>query len=232
MKNQQGTHNRGGLNNSFKPQLLTSNDGQLYYKQKGGRIVKIKPLNKDFKYPPQSAGNHNNNYKTKKGVSIMKPNGLTYTIKPVIMLSRKQAWSEWLDTMPWNYFITLTTSYEMSLKSARKLFERFHNGLQIPGQENWSFWVGEKFSLRDSYHIHGFLKVSFPWDPELLEMLWDDVSISGGKSSCKKNGRPHHISQFRKRNPKKKAAAYIMKDCGYSVKELSGHDFDIYKGII
>ncbi len=185
-------------------------------------------VNNTFKLPGLTTTNHNINYRTTAGVSIMKTSDIGNDYGPNIMLNRKQVWAEYLETIPWNKFITLTTSYEMTLKSARRLFERFHNDLQIHGQKNWSFWAGEKHKLRDSFHIHGFLMVSAQWCSETLELLWDKVSISQGKSTCIKNGRPHHISQFKKRDPKKKCAWYVMKDCGYTVKELCQHDFDLY----
>lgn len=63
---------------------------------------------------------------------------------------------EYLDTIDWNFFITGTTGYELTLKSARRLAERYHSNLP---PKSLFFWVGESFELKDGYHIHGLIKI-------------------------------------------------------------------------
>ena len=65
-----------------------------------------------------------------------------------------QKLAEYLDTIPWNFFITGSTAYELTLKSTRRLAGRFFNRLP-PG--TWFFWVAEKFEVRDGHHLHGLL---------------------------------------------------------------------------
>ena len=62
---------------------------------------------------------------------------------------------EYLDTISWNFFITGSTSYELTLKSTRRLAERFFH--KLPGGTLF-FWVAERFEARDGHHIHGLLK--------------------------------------------------------------------------
>lgn len=129
---------------------------------------------------------------------------------------RLESYATWLETIKWNKFATFTTPYEMSLRSARRIMERYHGKLKIEGQESWMFWVAEKFKLKDGYHMHALLKVDFPWDNELLWMLWQDVSVYKGQSS------KYNRCDIQNRNFKKKAGSYL---CKYLLKNTS--DFDI-----
>lgn len=70
-----------------------------------------------------------------------------------------QQFTEYLDTIPWNFFMTGTTGYELTLPSARRLAQRYYNNLPTG---SYFFWVGEKFELKDGYHIHGLI-----WIPGL-----------------------------------------------------------------
>jgi len=72
----------------------------------------------------------------------------------------KSEYANWLNSFKWTHFITLTTQYELTLKSSRRLAERFHSKLKQHGFEPILFWVAEKYENKDGYHIHALLKLN------------------------------------------------------------------------
>jgi len=72
----------------------------------------------------------------------------------------KTSYAEWLNSFEWDYFVTLTTHYELTLKSARRLAERWHEKMRKHDFEPILFWVAERFETKDGYHIHGLLKLN------------------------------------------------------------------------
>jgi len=72
----------------------------------------------------------------------------------------KSQYAEWLNTFEWTHFVTLTTPYELTLKSSRRLVERFHAKLKENHYEPIIFWVAEKYENKDGYHLHLLLKLN------------------------------------------------------------------------
>lgn len=138
------------------------------------------------------------------------------------MLNRKDVWSEYIETIPWNFFCTFTSSYELSLKSARRVMEKYHAKMTIAGRDDWMFWVAEKFKLKDGYHLHALIKTSLPWDKESLWLLWQDVSVYSGQVSKRSDGKVFNRCDIQKRNFKKRAGSYM---CKYLTKSVSDFDF-------
>jgi len=62
--------------------------------------------------------------------------------------------AEYLDSQPWDFFMTGSTGKSLSLPSARRLAERYFS--MMPASSKL-FWVAEKFECKDGYHIHGLL---------------------------------------------------------------------------
>lgn len=95
------------------------------------------------------------------------------------------AFAEWLNTMPWGFYCTLTTRYSMSVRSARRAIERFHSNLQKRLGGIRLFWVAEPFDTKYSYHLHALIKVSNPKVKNVIELLkkaWQVVTKGkGGK---------------------------------------------------
>jgi hypothetical protein len=73
------------------------------------------------------------------------------------MNANVQHLTEYLDSLPWDFFITGSTGYTLSLPSARRLAERYHN--MMPAGST-TFFVSEKFECKDGYHIHELLKIN------------------------------------------------------------------------
>lgn len=95
--------------------------------------------------------------------------------------------SEYLGGLPWNYFVTGTTHYELTLKSARRLAGRYINNLP---DGSLFFWVAEKFECKDGYHIHGLIELpesylrDHPKPTWIMCQLWQ---IAVGDKKCIKN---------------------------------------------
>ena len=115
----------------------------------------------------------------------------------------KQDWTDWLESIQWNYFATFTTPYEMTLKSARRIMGNYHQKIVIPGREDWLFWVAEKYELKDGYHLHALIKTEFPWEERSLWDLWQEVSVCKWQSSNRDDGKVFNRADIQKRDLRK-----------------------------
>jgi len=99
----------------------------------------------------------------------------------------KQAYISYLETIGFDYFLTGSTRYELTLKSARRLAERYFEAIKTEGAI--LFWVGEKFEVKDGYHIHGLLKIPNKYgkaDPDnvfLFQRLIDHWQLATGNKA-------------------------------------------------
>lgn len=71
--------------------------------------------------------------------------------------TKVQDLADYLGSLPWDFFMTGSTGYELTLKSARRLAERYSNNLPAGSK---FFWVAEKFECKDGYHIHGLVQLA------------------------------------------------------------------------
>lgn len=132
---------------------------------------------------------------------------------------------DWVSTLPWKHFITLTTGYELTLPSARRLNQRLVDRISsevIPGNPVQLFWVAEKFECKDGYHTHGLLNYpedAFPSHCFPAEVLDESFQIVSG---ARKNGYKKFHCNFSKYDPKKAAARYCSK---YLLKRCADWDF-------
>lgn len=65
--------------------------------------------------------------------------------------------AEFLNTMNWDYYATLTTSYEQTMKSARRSMHRLHDKLNLSGATTM-FFACEPYDVKDGYHVHALIK--------------------------------------------------------------------------
>lgn len=86
----------------------------------------------------------------------------TYTCTSGIHKTQKKwkHWADWINTMDWNYYCTFTTRYPLSLKSARRLMERFYSFIKKSNNKVKLFWVAEPFDLNVGYHLHALIDIS------------------------------------------------------------------------
>ena len=70
------------------------------------------------------------------------------------------AYANWLNSQGWTHFVTLTTPYTLTLNSARRLIDRFHTKLKEQNFEPITFYVCERFEVKDGYHLHALMKLN------------------------------------------------------------------------
>jgi hypothetical protein len=69
------------------------------------------------------------------------------------------AYGDFLESQCYSHFVTITTRYSLTLKSARNLAERFGNQLNYDGIVAEMFWVAESFDTKEGNHIHALVKL-------------------------------------------------------------------------
>ena len=96
-------------------------------------------------------------------------------------------WGNFLNTIPWTYYCTLTTPDSMTVNSARRKIEKLHTVLCNKfNLENEMFWVAEPFDTKESYHLHALVKFQIGMSKESktsLNKAWQSVC---GKKDTKK----------------------------------------------
>ena len=85
------------------------------------------------------------------------------TAKVLKARSLASSLGSWMNGMEWSFFVTLTTPYELSLPSGRRLVERTHSQwgtlLVADGEGIRTMWVAERNELRDGHHLHLLLSL-------------------------------------------------------------------------
>lgn len=135
-------------------------------------------------------------------------------------------YANWLNSYQWDYFCTLTTRYELTVKSARRAGEGFYNHLNVIDNGNNPerkrcrfFWGAEPFEVKDGYHIHGLLKVHDDmWFTDIVH-TWQYVT--GNKLMNKAKWNRVDLQKF---DPKRGAGFYCSK---YILKGLSDWDLHV-----
>jgi len=138
----------------------------------------------------------------------------------------KQGYIDWLGGLEWDFFMTGTTRYDLSLKSARRLAERYFKFIKQPG--DLMFWVAEKFEVKDGHHIHTLLRHTAEDQAEYVRLinLWQCAT---GNKALNIDGQGINWDKtkwnrvdLQRYDPKRGAAGYVSK---YVFK--ANADFDI-----
>lgn len=162
----------------------------------------------------------------------MKASPASKVLNPSQKLAK--AYGDWLNTMPWTFFVTMTAPYPngLSLPAARRLAERTHKGLKALADGNCTmFFVMERNQLRDGHHMHALLHMPERFhQPHLYSGIIDTYQAmvgaklernDGGKLTWSGRGRID-VQRFDKR---KNAAGYCLK---YMMKARNGPaDYDL-----
>lgn len=84
--------------------------------------------------------------------------------------------------MDWTFFATLTTPYQMTLKSARRLAERTHTSWsRLAAGDCTMLWVAERNELRDGHHLHALIRVPDAFrQPHLHAALCEAYQVQTG----------------------------------------------------
>jgi hypothetical protein len=124
-----------------------------------------------------------------------------------------EAIGDWLRHQEWSHFVTFTTGYTLTSKSARRAMHRIHNSFdkQAPCT---MFWASEPFDLKDGCHTHALVKVHSEMTFKTIHDLWQKAS--GGTA---KNKNRIDIQVY---NSELGAGHYLSK---YITKTLSDYDY-------
>jgi hypothetical protein len=131
-------------------------------------------------------------------------------------LKNYEAYQAYLTSIPWDFFCTLSTDYELTPKSARRLMDRYCERLKqtIYNNENGflCFWVAEKFKAKDGCHIHTLIK-----QPQILNLVgsWELDNTFQIVSGAKKQNK-YFRTDIEKYEPKLMGARYFAKDLKYN----------------
>src|SRR6202012_2871563 len=105
-----------------------------------------------------------------------------HILVPLVYLQMNKVtikYGEWLNSMPWGFYCTLTTRYSMSVRAARRTAERLFSHLQKNVGNVRLFWVAEPFDTKYSYHLHALIFFAPPIlsnSIELIRKAWQVVS--------------------------------------------------------
>lgn len=124
----------------------------------------------------------------------------------------QQEMAQFIDSYDWNYYATLTTSYEQTMPSARRLAHRMHDRAN-QSFETTMFFACEPYDVKDGYHIHALIKTEMDYR-SLIECY--QVTSAG-----KKIGK-HQRIDLQKYQRGMGGAMYCAK---YITKKLSDWDF-------
>lgn len=133
---------------------------------------------------------------------------------------KPEQFANWIDTatdhkgqlIDWQWWMTLTTGYSMSMGGARRAMNRFYTQLEDPGA--CFLWVAEPFDTKEGFHTHALAKTLKDFNG--ITKAWQIAS--GGKGQ-----EVWHRIDLKRFNPTLGGSHYIGKYVG---KRLS--DFDIY----
>lgn len=132
--------------------------------------------------------------------------------------------STWVKSQNWDYFLTLTTAYESTPKSMRRLAERWHGCTKNISVQNSApfFWVMEKHQHR-GYHLHGLINVygrkSSDAFPDTSHLVWTELRNSYVRMAGKESWHRNHIVPY---NSNGGAEEYCVK---YLTKNLQDWDY-------
>lgn len=96
--------------------------------------------------------------------------------------SFRDAVVDWIGGQDWTFFATLTTPYQMSLRSARRLAERTHRSWDRMANGHCTMlWVAEKNELRDGHHLHALVRVPDEFHaPHLHKAMCEAYQVQAG----------------------------------------------------
>lgn len=164
--------------------------------------------------------------------------------------TQQETFGTWLKTFDWSHWATLTTNYELTLKSARRIAVGLHKEFSRAGDSK-IFFAAEPYDLKEGYHLHCLIKIPdilntrnivetyqhvsgnrqlkrTPKANKELEKVFDSNNKqisqgldSGGFQVFQGKNMWNRI-QLEKYNPKLGAGHYLAK---YITKDLSDYDF-------
>jgi hypothetical protein len=147
----------------------------------------------------------------------------------------QQIYVEWLDTLEWSFFATLTTKFELTPKSARRAVERYFKIISRLSKGCCKlFYVTEPFELKDGMHLHCLIHLPKQFhDPIFYQKLIDAWQMAVGTYNRVKNEhdlweeQPQSRIDLRRYKVERGAPGYLSK---YLMKNNCDYDILTNKG--
>lgn len=142
----------------------------------------------------------------------------------------QEVFGDWLNGFEWNYWTTLTTPHEMTLKSARLYAQKFSKKVKELDKFSTFFWAAEPHDVKDGNHIHMLIKANDFVD---YKYMFDSWQIASGAAYRKPINEIYNTKEYTRSEPLKArchferynkkigAGAYCAK---YISKNLSDYD--------
>ena len=100
-------------------------------------------------------------------------------VKPAI----PAAYATWLNSLPWGFYCTFTTRYQMSIHSARRSMDRLQSLLECQYLEKPTiFWAAEPFDTKYGCHLHALIEIKSKTKKTIIHIkdAWQIVSKGKG----------------------------------------------------
>ena len=114
-----------------------------------------------------------------------------------LLFAARRAWGDWLASFTWNYFVTLTFSYEPSSEFAICEFRRWIRRLEQRAQHGFTWFCATERGGGDLLHFHVLLSGLSRLSPTAIKAAW-------------RSGRAHIVAY----DQSKRATQYITKGLG------------------
>lgn len=154
-------------------------------------------------------------------LATLKPHEIAKTYQQ----QKKDAWIAYLEQISWNFFVTGSTRYELTSKSARRLAERWYK--EISSKGSMFFYVSEPFEVKEGQHIHGLLKVGQE-NPDHFRIMIDMWQWATGNRALSVDGKginwdkkKWNALNLRNYDPDRGAGGYM---CKYVMKTTADYD--------
>ena len=125
------------------------------------------------------------------------------------MRNTNKEYISFLDQQKWTWFCTFTTAYKMTIKSSRRLMDRFFNSLKrkTPKENVRLFWVSEPNNNRMGYHLHGLLYLPeyYTSPSNYNSIIYTYQNACGGKQ------KENHRIQLKRYKKGRSASDYCLK---------------------
>jgi hypothetical protein len=124
--------------------------------------------------------------------------------------SLQEAYGNWLNTINWTHFVTLTSYYPLKPYAARMKMQRFGEYLRYILKDDFNlFWVVEQCYDKGGVHIHALLRINNPpiAPKSLIVHAWHKEAKPAGYGK-------HNLVHIQDYDPSKGGNYYVVKYIG------------------
>lgn len=127
-------------------------------------------------------------------------------------------YGNFLNSMDWDCFCTLSTSYSLTVQQARRAADRLHSFLNTNYGNARIFWVAEPFDSKVGYHIHALVSIN---PSSIIKDMTSVIKKAWQVVTKGSNGKKHNHTIIRPYENNLGANFYVSK---YMLREHSDYD--------